>query len=95
MFNLSPTDEDFEQAADEWREKRLDPVRFWIIEAVASDDPVSEERRRAPPACAAQQTLKPSVALSNDVSFSPPVCDRGGGKHERPLADSVAAQFKS
>ncbi|OXM57587.1 restriction endonuclease [Amycolatopsis thailandensis] len=35
-----------------------DPVHFWIIEAVASDGPVSEERRKALLAWAAQQNIK-------------------------------------
>lgn len=66
----------------------VEPVQFWIIEAVASDGPVSAERRKALLAWAAQQNIKP-----DRCSFLTAFLSRNASAAKRRLKDLASGTW--
>lgn len=65
-----------------------DPVQFWVVEAVASDGPVSEARRAKLLTWAAQQNIKPA-----DCTFLTAFASRGHPAARRRLKDLAAGTW--
>jgi hypothetical protein len=65
-----------------------EPVQFWIIEAVATDGPVSTERRKALLAWAAQQNIK-----ADRCSFLTAFLSRNASAAKRRLKDLASGTW--